>query len=439
MSGAHPSSSASSASSFPPGAGVAAAPTSALIARLLGTSAALGVIIAVGFQGFTEAMHHTQHWVWHTLAGEDPSSLVTIGIATVGGAALGAVLLVVPGRGGPHPAEHHGLLSPAAVAWPAVLGSLAVGFVGLVAGASLGPEGAVIPAAAGVSVLAAGWARLPARMGMLVQGSGLAALLASMFGSPLAGVVPLLEVVPAGAVPTMALLVLPSLTAAATAVLTQQVFDWSAIGKLPLEAVEFRPLHLVWAVLIGVAAGGAGLLIDRVTGLVRRLTLRLDARTVVLSTSVGGLVLGVLYAVGGEEVRFAGIPELLWLAADTDSAWAALGATAIKVLATAVCLAAGYRGGKIFPAAFVGGATGLALHLAIGSIPLALALAVGLSASMATALAFPVIAALNAAAILPASLLPLALLGIVAAHAVHLLADQVAAAAPAPAPATASE
>jgi H+/Cl- antiporter ClcA len=396
--------------------------------RLLGTSAALGVVIAVGFQGFTQAMHHTQHWVWHTLAGEQPSAVVTIAVATIGGVALGLTLLLVPGHGGPHPAEHHGLLAGGAVRWPAVLGSLAVGFVGLVAGASLGPEGAVIPAAAGVSVLAAGWARLPARMGLLVQGSGLSALLASMFGSPLAGVVPLLEVVPAGAVPTMALLVLPSLTAAATAVLTQQVFDWTAIGQLPLAAVEFRPVHLAWAVLIGIVAGAAGLLIDRATHVLRRVTVRLDARSVMLSASLGGLLLGVLYAVGGDEIRFAGIPELLRLAADTDTAWAAIAAVAFKVVATATCLAAGYRGGKIFPAAFVGGATGLALHLAIDSIPLSTALAVGLSAAMATALAFPVIAAIDAAAILPASVLPLALLGIVTAHAVHLLADQLTAA-----------
>ncbi|MCX6520025.1 MAG: chloride channel protein [Actinobacteria bacterium] len=406
-------------------------PSAGVVARLLGTSALLGVIIAVGFHWFTEVMHHTQHWVWHTIAGEDASSLVTIAVATVGGAALGVALLAVPGHGGPHPAEHHGLLSPATVPWSAIVGSLVVGFVGLVAGASLGPEGAVIPAAVGVSVLAAGWARLPARMTLLVQGSGLSALLASMFGSPIAGVVPLLEAVPAGAVPTMALLMLPSLTAAATAVLTQQVFDWSAIGRLPLEAIEFRPMHLVWAVVIGVAAGATGLLIDRVTRLLRRVTTRLDARNVLLSTTAGGLVLGVLYAIGGDPVRFAGIPELLSLAADADTAWVALGSMAVKVLATSVCLAAGYRGGKIFPAAFIGGATGLALQLAIPSIPLTLALAVGLSASMATAMAFPVIAAVNAAAILPSSVLPLALLGIVAAHAVHLLAAQLTTGSPA--------
>ena len=426
-----------SSSSVPPvgPAPAGSGPTPAVVARLLGTSAALGVLIAIGFQGFTRAMHHTQHWVWHTLAGEQPSAVVTIAIATFGGAALGVTLLLAPGHGGPHPAEHHGLLAGGAVPWPAILGSLAVGFVGLVAGASLGPEGAVIPAAVGLSVLAVGWARLPARMGLLVQGSGLSALLASMFGSPLAGIVPILEAVPAGAVPTMALLVLPSLTAAATAVLTQQVFSWTAVGHLPLEAVEFRPAHLVWAVLIGVVAGAAGLLIDRVTRLLRRVTVRLDARSILLSTSVGGLLLGVLYAVGGDEIRFAGIPELLDLAAETETAWAAVAAMALKVVATSACLAAGYRGGKIFPAAFVGGATGLALHLAIDSIPLSIALAVGLSAAMATALSFPVIAAVNAAAILPASVLPLALLGIVTAHAVHLLASQLTAVvAPASAP-----
>ena len=82
--------------SLPVGPAQGRARISAVVARLLGTSAALGVIVALGFQGFTEAMHHTQHWVWHTLAGEEPSSLVTIAIATVGGAALGVTLLLAP-------------------------------------------------------------------------------------------------------------------------------------------------------------------------------------------------------------------------------------------------------------------------------------------------------------------------------------------------------
>jgi H+/Cl- antiporter ClcA len=186
-------------------------------------------------------------------------------------------------------------------------------------------------------------------------------------------------------------------------------------------------VHVVWVIFIAVVAGAAGLIVDRAVVLMRRVTLRLDSRSVVLTGAVGGVVLGVLYAVGGVDVRFSGMPELVHLVAREDHAWGALLALAVKAAATAWCLAAGYRGGKIFPVMFVGGATGLALHLVIHPIPLDLAIGVGLAAAMATALAAPVMAAMLAAAIVGPALMPMALLGVVVAHVAHLLAGQVAA------------
>ena len=81
-----------------------------------------------------------------------------------------------------------------------MFGTVAIGLVGLVGGAALGPEGAVFPAAAGAALQLARWGRLPAGIHPLVQGAGLAALLAAMFGSPVAGVIPLLELIPSGTV-----------------------------------------------------------------------------------------------------------------------------------------------------------------------------------------------------------------------------------------------
>jgi H+/Cl- antiporter ClcA len=393
-----------------------------VVARTLGVCALLGVAVALVFVGFERAMHHAQHYLWVTLAGHDPSNLVVIGIATAGGLVLGLTLRFVPGRGGPHPAEHHNLFSgfdDTSVA--AVLGGLLVGFVGLVAGASLGPEGAILPVVVGVSVLTIRLLRVHGPMASLVKAAGVGALLAAMFGNPVAGVIPLMELVPAAAIP-MTMLMLPSLTAAATAVLTLQVLGVKPLGRIALEYGGFHTIHVLWAVLIGIAAGAVGLSVDRVMHVLRRLTIRLDARSIMLTATIGGLVLGILYAIGGPHVRFAGIPELGGLVADTEHVGPALFAVGIKILATAWCLAAGYRGGKIFPVAFAGGAIGLAIHLAVPSIPMPLAVGVGLSAAMATALGTPVTGALLAASLLTPNLVPLALLGVVAAHVVHLLA-----------------
>jgi H+/Cl- antiporter ClcA len=196
---------------------------------------------------------------------------------------------------------------------------------------------------------------------------------------------------------------------------------------LPLEYPTFRPIHLVWAVLIGLVAGAAGLLVDRLVGWMRVTTRRLDARSVVITATAGGLGLGILYVIGGSEVRFRGIPELVLLVQHTDHAGGALLAAAVKVAATALCLATGYRGGKIFPAAFIGGAVGLTAHLAVSAIPLPVAVGVGMAAAMATALKAPIAAGLCTAVLLVPSLLPLALIGAVVAHTAHLLGDQVAA------------
>ncbi|MEI8238583.1 MAG: chloride channel protein [Actinomycetota bacterium] len=407
-------------------------PDSRAVVRLMSLSAALGVLVAVGFHLFERSYQWLQHWLWVTVPGQRPTVAYTLALATAGGLLVGLALRFVPGHGGAHPADGHGLLGAAPDAAPpkvaAIVGSLLVGWIGLVAGASLGPEGAIFPVAIGLSFLVASWGGLTAQMRQLLMGAGVGSLLASMLGNPLAGILPLLEMVPASSPLVTTMLVLPSLVASSTAVLTLHVLHAHPVASLPIDYPHFHVMHLVWAVLIGMVAGAAGLLVDRSMRLLRRFTRLLDARGVVLTGAVGGLVLGVLYAIGGVNVRFSGMPELLHLVADSHHVSRAVWALVVKVAATAWCLAVGYRGGKIFPVVFVGGAVGLALHLMLTQIPLPVAVGVGLSAAMATALAAPATAAMIAAALVGPALLPLALLGIVVAHTVHLLADQVRAA-----------
>jgi H+/Cl- antiporter ClcA len=399
------------------------APDALVVARLLAASALLGVIVALGFQGFEVASRRMRDLVWSDLAGEHPGRFAVLAIATAGGLVLGIALRFVPGHGGEHGADGHGLIPRDVDRVSRVVGVLVVGFVGLVAGASLGPEGAILPAAAGIGIVAGRQFRLPPPLAALMPAVGIGALLAAMFGSPLAGAVPLMEMVPAGSAMPMVLLLLPSLTAAATASLTLQVMHAHPAGTLPLAFEGFHAVDLLWALLIGVVVGAVGLFVDRLTPLLRVFTRRIEARSLILTATVGGFVLGIIYVVGGEEIRFAGIPELLQLTAGNTAVGAALAAVALKTLATSWCLASGYRGGKIFPIAFIGGAAGLALHLMIGAIPMSVAVGCGIAAALATGMRAPVTAALVAASILGSSLLPLAVLCVVCAHATYLLAD----------------
>lgn len=401
----------------------------AAFVRLLAVCAVLGVVVALGFEAFEKGLEHAQEWLWVTVAGESPGWQVTVAITTAGGLLTGLLLRFLPGRGGPHPADDHRLMDPdpALGRLPVVLSVLIVGFAGLAVGASLGPEGALLPAVVGAGVVFSRIAKAEGPTQKIIMAAGVGALLATMFGSPLAGVVPLLELVPVAPGAPMALLVLPTLTATATAAATLQMLDVGAAGRLPFTYSDFHWSHLLLAVVIGVVAGAGGVLLQPLTAWLRRGTVRLDRISVVLTLTVGGLVLGWLYVLGGATVRFRGIPELLYAVADTGSGPRALWLAAVKLVATAWCLAAGFRGGRIFPIAYVGGTIGLAMHLFIPAIPAEVGWGVGMAAAMATALGTPVLAALIVSSLMTPTLLPVALVGVVAAHTVHVLGRQVAA------------
>lgn len=393
----------------------------------LAIAAIVGVIIGAGFEAFETAADHVRDLLWIDLLGDRPRWWATVALATGGGLALGLTLLVVPGRGGAHPADAHAIdAGHVPTKLSVVIGTLIAGFVTLVAGASLGPEGALIPAALGVAVIASQKAKFGVASAQAISGSALAALLAAMFGSPLAGAVPLLEVSPVSG-PGLTLLILPALTASATAVLTLRMMDAQAAGFLQLGFDTFERGDLVWAAVVGVAAGATVLVFRRLVAVLRRAAIRLEKMHLVVATTSGGLLLGVLYAVGGTEVRFSGVPELQLLVESTDTTGRALLAVGVKVIATALCLAVGYRGGKIFPLTFVGGALGLAAHLAWDRIPLPVAVTAGLAGAIAVGVEAPVVATLIAAALVGPGLLPLAVVAVVAAYSVFLAGGQLAA------------
>lgn len=97
----------------------------------------------------------------------------------------------------------------------------------------------------------------------------------------------------------------------------------------------------------------------------------------VLALTLGGLLLGLLGALGGRLTLFKGLDEVKELAAD-PSGWTAgqfAGMAVVKTAALLVAAGCGFRGGRIFPAVFVGVALGLCAHALVTSVPVALAVA----------------------------------------------------------------
>jgi H+/Cl- antiporter ClcA len=94
---------------------------------------------------------------------------------------------------------------------------------------------------------------------------------------------------------------------------------------------------------------------------------------------VGGLVLGLLGALGGHLTLFKGLDEVAELARDPDG-WSAGGfavMSVVKLAALLVAASCGFRGGRIFPAVFVGAAFGLGAHALLPAVHPSLGVAAG--------------------------------------------------------------
>ncbi|NUO44932.1 MAG: ion channel protein, partial [Streptomyces sp.] len=98
-----------------------------------------------------------------------------------------------------------------------------------------------------------------------------------------------------------------------------------------------------------------------------------------LALPVGGLVLGLLAAVGGHLTLFKGLEEVGEIAAHPDG-WSAgefATMTVVKLAALLVAASCGFRGGRIFPAVFVGAALGLCAHALVSGVHPAVGVATG--------------------------------------------------------------
>ncbi len=84
-------------------------------------------------------------------------------------------------------------------------------------------------------------------------------------------------------------------------------------------------------------------------------------------------------------VRFSGHHELHDLLVLTETgAWATLLVVAVaKILAVAVCLASGWRGGEFFPLVFIGSAIGGAVAVGVPGLEIGAAMATGMAATVA--------------------------------------------------------
>jgi chloride channel protein, CIC family len=316
--------------------------------------------------------------LWDTVPGAldvDPAGWWIVLVLTLTGVAVGLGLRYLPGHGGPDSATTELVSAPLPIR---VLPGLAVVTVlGLAGGVSLGPENPIIAinSAIIVAILARLLPQVPARLSMLLAAS---ATVGALFGTPVAAALlftGIVAAVKAGG-SLWDRLFLP-VAAAGAAAITMHVLGAPPLAfTLPPYGAP-QPIDLLTGSLVACGAAIIGLAALAAFPVVYRVLHAL--RHPIIITTVGGFVLGLLGFVGGPITMFKGLEqmgELLQNADDYDGAQLAAIA-GIKIVALLVAASALFRGGRVFPATFIGVALGLLGHVLIPALPLGLAVACG--------------------------------------------------------------
>ncbi|GHG17612.1 putative ion-transport protein [Streptomyces hydrogenans] len=330
----------------------------------------VGVGSALLFLGVSKLAEELQSVLWETLPDAldigPYSSLWVITVLTATGVAVGLVIWKAPGHAGPDPASE-GLGGPP-MAPGVVPGLLIASMLALAGGVSLGPEQPTIASA----IALAAWLGLRAAPG--VPGAfwvslAIAGTFGALFGTPVAAALVLSEALVGrpGQGSLWDRLFAPLVAAGAGAMTTQLLSDPSfAMGLPPLTDPGWEDLL---AALVVAALGALfGLLGCWAFPHLHRAFGRLRHPMVMLP--VGGLVLGLLGALGGQLTLFKGLHETEELVASIGeySSGELAKLAVVKLAALLVAAACGFRGGRVFPAVFIGAAFGLVAQALVPEI-----------------------------------------------------------------------
>ncbi|MFE7038184.1 ion channel protein [Streptomyces atratus] len=334
---------------------------------------AVGIVSALVLLGVSLLAEKLQDLLWGTLPDALSigrySALWMIVMLTASGLVVGLLIGTAPGRAGPDPATT-GLVDPP-LAPGVVPGLLLVTVLTLAGGISLGPENPITAA----NIALAFWLGrrfAPGTPVALWISLAAAGTIGALFGTPVAAALILSETLASRAQPGALWDRLFGPLAAGTAgALTMTLLAHPGFD-LALPAYT-RPHwgDLLSAVVIAVAGSLLGLVAVYAFPYAHRAFRALQHP--VLALTLGGLLLGLLGALGGRLTLFKGLDEAKELAAD-PSGWSAgqfAVMVAVKTAALLIAATCGFRGGRIFPAVFVGVALGLCAHALVTSVPVA--------------------------------------------------------------------
>ena len=311
----------------------------AVPALIIGVASSLVLIVVMKVAAVLQTILWTALPVKLGISIDSPGWIMMM--LTLTGIAVGLVIRYSPGHAGPDPALEPLIGAPVS---PSALPGLIIALIiGLAGGVSLGPEHPIMAVNIALAVFLG--ARLFPRVGALdwtILAS--AGTIGALFGTPVAAALIFSQTLSSDhEVPLWDKLFAPLMAAAAGALTTSLFFH----PHFSLTIPHYGQMQL--------------------TDIFSRL------KHPVLILGMGGFILGVLGAIGGTVTLFKGLDEMQQLAfSQVFSVSDYLLFALVKLAALVVAAACGFRGGRIFPAVFVGVALGLMLHEHVDAVPAAI-------------------------------------------------------------------
>jgi len=338
----------------------------ALPAIIIGVMSSLVLVFVMMISGAL------QNLLWENIPAvlniNTQSASWTLFMLTLTGIGVGAIIKYMPGHAGPDPATESLIGAPVAVS--ALPGLALALMVGLAGGVSLGPEHPIT--VINIALVAAIGSRLlpavPTTDWVILAAAG---TIGALFGTPVAAALIFSQTLGTSKdVQLWDRLFAPLLAAGAGAITTDQFFqpDFS----LSIPSYDAASLMDIFSgsvvVLIAIALGMIAVwLFPHVHRMFNNI------QNPVLRLGIGGFVLGLLALTGGEITLFKGLDEMKELAHSNAlfEMGPLLAITLTKLAALVLAAACGFRGGRIFPAVFVGVSLGLMLHQYAPDVPAA--------------------------------------------------------------------
>ena len=367
--------------------------------RLMALVILLGLISALITFTFMALVHQGTYLLWTEAAqalGIAPP-LFTLLVCTLGGLLVGLLVKFFGDHSGIFFEVMREFGKTGRFDYRNAPGIVITAFVSLLSGASLGPEAPLADACGGIGTLVSDKFKLDEQETRTLGYSGVSGMLAAFITNPFGGALLGLESAQGGVTGKAAYfwVLFPSLLASAVStvvfvLLTGTFFE--TLYKFP----KYTPrlVDMLYAAPLGVLGAVVGVLFMLSLKRLQQLFQALKGR-LVLRGVLGGLGMGVIGALLPLTL-FSGEEETTELITDA----AEIGVVMLivlglmKLFATSLLLATGWKGGYIFPIMFASVALGMAIDLLFPGIPVAVAVAATMAGALVATLRAPLYAAL---------------------------------------------